>query len=86
MILERLANAAIDLYAMIATISRVDTQIKEKSAENCAMEIRICNTFCDQAWRRVRRNLLMVDSNNDRAVKEIADYIVKEQKYPYKTN
>jgi acyl-CoA dehydrogenase family protein 9 len=83
MITERLANAAIDLYAMIATISRVDTMISEKSADACKHEISMCNVFCDQAWRRVRRNLLMVDNNNDRAMKALADYIVQEQKYPF---
>jgi hypothetical protein len=86
MILERLANAAIDLYGMIATISRVDTLIQDKGPEKCEHEIQICNAYCDQAWRRVRRNLLMVDTNNDRAMKKIADYIVQEQKYPFVTN
>ena len=85
MISERLANAAIELYAMIATISRVDTMISEKGADKCKYEISICNVFCDQAWRRVRRNLLMVDNNNDRTMKEIADFIVNEQKYPFET-
>jgi acyl-CoA dehydrogenase family member 9 len=82
---ERLANAAIDLYAMIATISRVDTMISEKGKDACEKEISICNVFCDQAWRRVRRNLLMVDNNNDKAMKEIAEFIVQEQKYPFET-
>ncbi len=83
MITDRLANAAIELYAMIATISRVDTMISEKGKDACKYEISICNIFCDQAWRRVRRNLLMVDNNNDRAMKELAEYIVQEQKYPF---
>ena len=85
MIQERLADAAADLYAMIATISRVDTLINDKGEDKCKIEIKLCNTFCDQAWRRVRRNLLMVDSNNDKDLCEIADYIVDEQKYPYET-
>ena len=85
LILERLADSAIDLFAMIATIARVDRQIQEKGAESCAQEIQICNVFCDQAWRRVRRNLLMVDSNNDKSLQDIAGYVVKEQKYPFLT-
>lgn len=85
MITERLANAAIDLYAMIAAISRVDTKISEKGVAACRQEISLCNVFCEQAWRRVRRNLLMVDNNNDRAMKELAEYIVQEQKYPFET-
>lgn len=82
---ERLADAAIDLFGMIATISRVDSLIQDKGAENCGNEIKICNTYCSQAWRRVRRNLLMMDNNNDRVLCEISDFMVEEGKYPFET-
>jgi acyl-CoA dehydrogenase family member 9 len=85
MITTRLADAAIDLYAMIATISRVDTRIKEIGEEKCDKEIKICNTFCEQAWRRVRRNLLMIDKNNDDVLKEISEFITEEKEYPFMT-
>jgi len=85
MIQKRLADAATDLYAMISTISRVDSMINEKSEDKCTVEIKLCNIFCDQAWRRIRRNLLMVDSNNDKDMSMISDYIVDEQKYPFDT-
>lgn len=86
MITMRLADAAIDLYAMIATISRVNSRIEETNEEICAREIKICNTFCQQAWRRVRRNLLTIDKNNDAELTEIADYISDIKEYPYHTN
>ncbi|TFG94376.1 MAG: acyl-CoA dehydrogenase, partial [Calditrichales bacterium] len=54
----RIADAAIDLFGMIATISRVDLAIREKGEENVHKQIIYCNTFCQQAWRRVRRNLV----------------------------
>ena len=82
---ERLADAAIDLFGMIATISRVDSLIQDKGVENCGNEIKICNTYCSQAWRRVRRNLLMMDNNNDRVLCEISDFMVEEGKYPFET-
>ncbi|KAA3614726.1 MAG: acyl-CoA dehydrogenase [Calditrichaeota bacterium] len=85
MITTRLADAAIDLYAMIATISRVNTRIDELGAEKCDKEIKICNTFCEQAWRRARRNLLMVDKNNDEEMKEIAELITEEKEFPFMT-
>lgn len=85
MVSERLANAMIDLYGMIATISRVDTLINEKGADNCQREIQICRVFSEQAWRRVRRNLLMVDNNNDKDIKEIAEFIVAEGRFPFET-
>lgn len=83
MIQERLADAAIDLYAMITTISRVDTLINEKGEAKCQREIRLCNAFADQAWRRVRRNLLMIDHNLDRDIKEISSFVVEEGSYPF---
>jgi len=86
MITTRLADAAIDLYAMIATISRVNTRIDETDESTCEKEIKICNTFCQQAWRRVRRNLLTIDKNNDNDLKEIADLISETKEYPYSTN
>jgi acyl-CoA dehydrogenase family protein 9 len=86
MVSLRLADAATDLYAMIATISRVDTKINELGEEACGQEIKICNTFCQQAWRRVRRNLLTIDKNNDHELKEIADLISERKEYPFKTN
>jgi acyl-CoA dehydrogenase family protein 9 len=79
----RLSNAMIDLYGMIATISRVDTLIAVKGEENCQHEIQICNTFCEHAWRRIRRNLLMVDKNVDVSMLDIADHIVDQKKYPW---
>ncbi|MGD9487432.1 MAG: acyl-CoA dehydrogenase family protein [Calditrichaceae bacterium] len=85
MIQHRLADAIIDLYGMIATISRVDSLINEKGAEKCQKEIQLCNAFCEQAWRRVRRNLLMVDKNDDHDLKEISDFIIEEKQYPFTT-
>jgi len=85
MITTRLADAAIDLYAMIATISRVNSRIEEVGAEKADKEIKICNTFCQQAWRRARRSLLTIDKNDDENMKEIADFVSEEKHFPYET-
>jgi acyl-CoA dehydrogenase family protein 9 len=62
---RRLADAAIDLYAMLATIARVSASIKERGEEAAAEEIRMARVFCDAAWRRCRRNVRAVESNQD---------------------
>jgi acyl-CoA dehydrogenase family protein 9 len=80
---KRLADAIIDLYGMIACISRVDTNIKNFGHDACLHEVRICNAFCEQAWRRIRRNILMVDKNDDDQILAIADYVIDQEKYPY---
>src|SRR5262249_58231748 len=62
---HRLADAAIDLYGMLATIARTSSRIREAGTEVAASEIRMTKLFCDGAWRRVRRNLRAIDSNMD---------------------
>jgi acyl-CoA dehydrogenase family protein 9 len=86
MIQARIANAMIDLYAMIAAISRVDTLIADKGENKCRQEILLCNAFAEQAWRRVRKNLLMIDSNGDKKLKEISDFMVKEKRFVFETD
>jgi acyl-CoA dehydrogenase family protein 9 len=77
----RIAEAAIDLFGMIASISRVDQCIMLKGVENCQKMIILCNTFCGQAWRRVRRNLLMIDKNDDDLLLNISDFISEDGEY-----
>jgi acyl-CoA dehydrogenase family protein 9 len=78
---KRLSDSVMDLFGMISCISRVDTNIKRFGIEACREEILICNTFCEQAWRRVRRNLLMVDKNSDDDMMKIAGQIIDQEKY-----
>ena len=78
---RRLADCAIDLYAMIAAISRTDHCIKTKSEAQCKRQILYCNTFCEQAWRRIRRNLLMIDKNNDDELLAIAEQVIEDGEY-----
>ena len=80
---KRLADSVMDLFGMISCISRVDTNIKRFGPDDCKQEILICNTFCEQAWRRVRRNILMIDKNDDDNMLQIADHIINEEKYQY---
>jgi len=79
---ERLADAVIYLYAMIACISRVDTNIKKKGMEKCLDQISMCNLFCEQAWRIIRRNILMVDKNDDENVLKVANIVLEDKQYP----
>ncbi|MCH8872933.1 acyl-CoA dehydrogenase family protein [candidate division KSB1 bacterium] len=71
-ILNRLADMTIDLYAMIAVISRVDSLLKEKGQKKAQKQLTICKTFCEEAWRRIRRNARQVDNNIDPWRKEIS--------------
>ena len=57
--------------------------IAEKGADKCEKEIKLCNAFSDQAWRRIRRNLLMVDKNLDREMKDISEFVIEVEQYPF---
>ncbi len=78
---QRLADAMLDLYTMIACISRVDTNIRKSGLDACEDQILLCNTFCNQAWRRVRKNILMVDKNADSRILNISEKVIENGKY-----
>jgi acyl-CoA dehydrogenase family protein 9 len=82
---RRLADMAIDLYAMVAIISRVDTLLKanEKDAEQ---DLLVAKTFIEDAWRRVRRNLRQIDDNIDGERKQICEMVYERGGYPFKVN
>jgi len=70
---HRLADAAMDLYGMLATISRASSKLREEGADAASREIRLAKVFCEGAWRRVRRNLRAVESNQDEELDRIVD-------------
>lgn len=78
---KRLADSMIDLYAMIAVLARTNKRIREKGQKKTKKEILYCNSFCNQAWRRIRRNLLMIDKNDDKDILKIANFIKEDEKY-----
>jgi len=82
-ILNRLADMTIDLYAMIAVISRVDSLLKEKGQKKAQKQLTICKTFCEEAWRRIRRNARQVDNNIDPWRKEIATNACENNGYQF---
>lgn len=78
---KRLADAMINLYGMIAVLSRTDKCIKTKGFDKCKKEILYCNSFCNQAWRVVRRNLLMIDKNDDVSTLRISEILKDDSQY-----
>ena len=62
----------IDLYAMAAILSRLDTSLKKKDVERIERQLIIGKAFCDEAWKRIRRNSRQLDVNVDPLRKKIA--------------
>ncbi len=65
LMLERLADMAIDLFATASVIARTQSLIDERGIENCDREIALCDLFCIEAGRRFRENRSMLDSREE---------------------
>jgi acyl-CoA dehydrogenase family protein 9 len=70
---ERLSEAAADLYALIACLSRANARIKEKGLEAARRDILLTRTFGNAAWRRIRRNLYQTGKNQDANLIRVSD-------------
>ncbi|MEK6577721.1 MAG: acyl-CoA dehydrogenase family protein [Bdellovibrionota bacterium] len=81
---KRVADIAIDFYAMFCVLSRVTRAIEEKGgADKCELELAIAEAFFMRANRRVRGNFKSIDRNDDDAIKLIADRGYEIGKYPF---
>jgi len=65
LVLERLANMAIDLFATACVIARTQSLIDECGFDQCEGEIALCDLFCLEAGRRFRTNRGKLDSKED---------------------
>lgn len=63
LVVERLADMAIELYARTATISRTQRLIDERGADACAREVALCALFCVQSGRRFRALRMELDGD-----------------------
>jgi acyl-CoA dehydrogenase family protein 9 len=70
----RLANAAIDIYLAVATLSRTTWEIERAgSADAAAAELDCARVFIPAAMRRARRNIRALRANQDARLKAIAE-------------
>jgi acyl-CoA dehydrogenase family protein 9 len=81
--LKRLADAVADIYAQIATISRVTSILEEHGVEPSGQERYIAETFCTRAASRVRAQFHQVDANDDERVVAISKLAYKRGSYGY---
>ena len=80
---KRISNIVIDLYAMICTISRVTQMIEKDGLEKSQYAVTLCQSFCERASRRVRRNFRAMASNDDERLKDIANQTYELGGYPF---
>ncbi len=80
---KRVADIAIDLYAMACVASRVTTAIEAKGLEKSQLEISMAESFFMRANRRVRSNFKSIDRNDDDFMKFIANHAFENGQYPF---
>jgi acyl-CoA dehydrogenase family protein 9 len=80
--LRRLADAAIRLYAVAASLSRASSRIAARKADGARRDILLTSRFVDESMRAVRRELEDIDALSDRLDDDIAELLREEGRYP----
>jgi len=76
---KRLAEAVIDLYVMIAMISRTSALLESgKSKEEAKTEIYMTRSFCRQAFERIEVNMDAFELNHDRYLGRLAEQLYED--------
>jgi acyl-CoA dehydrogenase family protein 9 len=85
LVVERLADMAIELYARCTTIARTQKLIDERGADACARELALTQLFCLQSGRRFRALRMELEGNAGEGIdtlrREVAQRIRDEQGY-----
>jgi acyl-CoA dehydrogenase family protein 9 len=80
---RRYADALSDVYAQIATLSRVTSIFEEQGVEASGQERFIAQTFCTRAAGRVHASLDKLSDNDDERMHSIARLAYKRGAYGY---
>ena len=80
---KRIADAAADIYAQIAVLSRVTSIFEQHGVELSAQERYIADTFCTRAAGRVKSRFDQIDHNDDERISAIAKLAYKRGEYGY---
>jgi len=67
---ERIANAAMDLFASTCVLSRLDSEVQfaRRNGNAPAPDHSAADLFLRQSFRRTRRSLAALTDNDDRSV------------------
>ena len=79
---KRIADVAIDLYAIASVISRTTRAIERRGEEGSRREIDLATVFVASAKRRLADNLTAFDENDDELRKQIAQRTCTDGGYP----
>ena len=71
LVVERLANMAIELYARTTTMARTQRLIDERGAAACAREIALTDLFCIESGRRFHAIRLELDGDAGASIDDL---------------
>jgi acyl-CoA dehydrogenase family protein 9 len=80
---KRLADMAIDLYALGSAISRTTRAIERRGEEGARREIDLTAIFGGMAQKRLRQNVFEMTRNDDELRKSVASRAYADGGYPF---
>lgn len=80
---RRMAEMAIDLYAVAACLARATTEIERRGEAAAERAVELTRTFADGADRRLRSHAIGFDSNDDERRMAIADGVYAAPRWPF---
>jgi alkylation response protein AidB-like acyl-CoA dehydrogenase len=83
LVLRRLADALIDLFAYAAMLSRISGSIENHGEAAGRAERELLRAFAVGAGRRVKARLEGIDAAEDAALQEVAEHVLAARKYPW---
>lgn len=79
----RIANVAMDLYALAACLARTTQAIEQRGEAGARREIDLTTMFATAAQGRIASNLARLENNDDELRKEIAARTYTDGGYPF---
>jgi len=80
---KRIADAAIDLYALASVLSRTTRAIEQKGESGAARELNLTNAFATLAKGRLEDRLGHMERDSDELLKAIAAQTYEDGGYPF---
>ncbi len=80
---KRVADIAIDLYAIAALLSRTSQAIQKNGEEGAKREVDLTAIFVNAAEKRLRTNIAEFETNDDELRKSVASKTYADGGYPF---
>jgi acyl-CoA dehydrogenase family protein 9 len=80
---RRVADLAIDLFGVAATVSRTTRALERKGEEGARREMDLCAAFANAAEKRMKGIVASFDENDDELLKGIATRTYNDGGYPF---